>query len=160
MTRRRHSFNPWGLFFATTSTFDHAVMFTRPEHYRLVMEKIELYRIRDEASIHAYVIMPHHFHLLINIPHGKSISAYMRDLKKLTARDYRRVNRIAPARFWQRRFDDFDIVTEKTYYTKFNYIHQNPVRAGLVGSPEDWAYSSAGYFARGEQGIITVTPAQ
>jgi putative transposase len=123
------------------------------------MEKTELYRIRDNAKIHAYVIMPHHFHLLITIPEGKSISAYMRDLKKIIAREYCQQNGMALGRFWQYHFDSFDIVTEKTFITKLNYIHMNPVRAGLVENPDDWEYSSAKYYMKAECGVITVSPA-
>jgi len=123
------------------------------------MEKIELYRIRDDALIHAYVIMPNHFHLLISIRQGNSISAYMRDLKKMIAYEYYQMNRMQTVRFWHSRFDDFDIVNEDTYKVKLNYLHQNPVRAGLVKEPEEWAYSSARYYMRDEPGIITVSPA-
>jgi putative transposase len=126
----------------------------------MVMEKIETYRIRDKAAIHAYVVMPNHFHLLISIPEGKSISAYMRDLKKMIAYEHCRMDEVPITRFWQHRFDDFDIVTEKTYFTKLNYIHQNPVKAGLAIEPDKWEYSSAGLYMCGRRGIVTVTPGQ
>jgi putative transposase len=110
------------------------------------MQKIELYRIRDKADIHAFVIMPNHFHLLIGIPEGSSISSYMRDLKKRIAYEYFKVFNLSPVKFWQGRFDCFDITSEETYNTKLNYIHYNPVKKGLVERPEDWEYSSARFY--------------
>ncbi len=45
-------------------------------------------------------------------------------------------------RLWQRGFYDFNIYTEKTLLEKLEYIHNNPVRAGLAASPIDYAWSS------------------
>jgi putative transposase len=133
-------------------------MFKTPAQFIHVAEKIECYRIRDRASIHAYVIMPNHFHLLISIPEGNSISTFMRDLKKRIAYEYFENLGIVHRPFWQSRFDDLLIYTEEQYRIKFNYIHNNPVKAGLVQNMEDWEYSSAGYYTTGRLGIISVTP--
>ena len=47
-------------------------------------------------------------------------------------------------------FDDgFNLFTERKAEEKLSYVHQNPVRAGLVARPEDWRWSSAGYYATG-----------
>lgn len=158
MTRRRHSNVPHGLFFVTTSTIDHLIHFNGPLDYQLIMEKIEYYRIRDKAEIHAYVIMPTHFHLLISILEGRSISDYMRDLKKRIAFEYFSLYKLPAGKFWQDGFDCFDINSQDTYATKLKYTHYNPVRKGLVEKPEDWKYSSARFYLTGTQGIIQVTP--
>ena len=50
---------------------------------------------------------------------------------------------------WQSGYYDFNLFTERKVEEKLAYMHQNPVRAGLVAKPEDWPWSSAGYYATG-----------
>jgi REP element-mobilizing transposase RayT len=47
-----------------------------------------------------------------------------------------------PRPFWQARFYDFNVLTEKNRIDKLRYIHRNPVTRGLVASPEQWPWSS------------------
>ena len=48
---------------------------------------------------------------------------------------------------WQGRFFDRALRTVKEYHEKVEYIHGNPVRAGLVGRADDWAWSSLGEYS-------------
>jgi putative transposase len=44
--------------------------------------------------------------------------------------------------FWQARYYDFNLWSERKFTEKLRYIHRNPVKRGLVQRPEDWACSS------------------
>ena len=44
--------------------------------------------------------------------------------------------------FWQRRYYDFNVLTQAKLIEKLRYIHRNPVERGLVQRPEDWPWSS------------------
>jgi hypothetical protein len=59
-------------------------------------------------------------------------------------------------RIWQRRFYDFNVWSEHKQVEKLRYIHRNPVKRGLVTSPEDWAWSSFRAYAYGEEGPVRV----
>ena len=59
-------------------------------------------------------------------------------------------------RFWQNRFYDFNIWTEKKRIEKLRYIHRNPVKRGLVSSPEQWSWSSYGWYLYGEKGPVKI----
>jgi putative transposase len=61
-----------------------------------------------------------------------------------------------PSAFWQPRSYDFNVRTEKKYVEKLNYIHSNPVRRGLVESPELWPWSSFGHYWLSEEGPVKV----
>ncbi len=63
-------------------------------------------------------------------------------------------------RIWQYRFYDFVVFTEKKRVEKLNYMHQNPVRRGLVLEPEEWAWSSFRYYSEGEPGPVLVSETQ
>lgn len=112
----------------------------------------------------AYVVMPEHVHVLI-CPRksASSVSEFLRQLKEPVARqaiDYLkqrspvwlaklrvREGRIVRHRFWQPGGGyDRNLVELATVHRAIEYIHMNPVRRGLVGRPEDWAWSSAGWY--------------
>jgi putative transposase len=158
MPLRHRSNQKAGFFFTTTSTEGRIKRFIRPEHFDIVMRNIEYYRKRDKAVIHGFVIMPTHLHFLVFIPEEKSISSFMDDMKKRVAFEYNRLISSGPFHFWEHRFDGVVIYSEKIYYTKLKYIHNNPVKAGLAATAEEWEYSSAKFYLTGINGIITVTP--
>jgi putative transposase len=61
-----------------------------------------------------------------------------------------------PDRFWQARFYDFNVWTEKKRIEKLRYIHRNPVERGLVSSPEQWRWSSFRWYRCGEAGPVLI----
>ncbi|HEY2546084.1 MAG TPA: hypothetical protein VGI46_08470 [Candidatus Acidoferrum sp.] len=61
--------------------------------------------------------------------------------------------------FWQRRFYDFNIWSEKKLREKLEYIHANPVQRKLVLHPREWPWSSWAYYAKGEKRRIRIDPA-
>jgi hypothetical protein len=58
--------------------------------------------------------------------------------------------------FWQRRFYDFNVWSEKKVREKLNYMHKNPVERKLVAHPKDWPWSSWSHYAKGERGLIAI----
>ena len=51
---------------------------------------------------------------------------------------------------------DFDVWSERKRVEKLRYLHRNPVRRGLVASPEDWAWSSFRHYLTGEEGVVEI----
>ena len=78
------------------------------------------------------LFMPDHLHALMVFPAAQDLSKVVRDWKRYTARN-------AGIR-WQRDFFDHRIRNEQSLEEKWHYVAQNPVRAGLVPTPEDWPY--------------------
>ena len=76
--------------------------------------------------------MPDHLHMLISIPADTDLSNLIRDFKRITART-------AKVR-WQRNFFDHRLRHDESECEKADYILQNPIRAGLIGTDEDWPY--------------------
>jgi putative transposase len=62
------------------------------------------------------------------------------------------------AHFWQARFYDFNVWTDKKRYEKMNYMHFNPVKRGLVGHPKEWRWSSHRFYSTGEKGLCAPNP--
>jgi len=112
-----------------------------------------------------YVVMPEHFHLLISEPVKGHVARVMQVLKQRVSRNCRRKKKAAdqislwkshPARaFWQPRLHDFNVFTERKHIEKLRYMHRNPVKRGLVSSPELWLIVAK----RGEELVVSFTHA-
>ncbi len=91
--------------------------------------------------------MPSHIHLLMGLPNIEHLSKCMQGFKSVTSRKIRQFTLEELAqndfRLWKPRFDDVIVQSEKQLRVKTDYIHNNPVKAGLVKKAEDWPYSSA-----------------
>src|SRR5436309_10002544 len=61
-----------------------------------------------------------------------------------------------PQHIWQARFYDFKVWTERKRIEKLRYMHRNPVKRGLVDSPEMWRWSSYRSYAFGKPGAVRV----
>ncbi|HEV3510627.1 MAG TPA: hypothetical protein VGS05_02915, partial [Candidatus Sulfotelmatobacter sp.] len=66
------------------------------------------------------------------------------------------VKEAARRAFWQARFYDFNVWTTKKRVEKLRYMHRNPVKRGLVKSPEQWRWSSYRHYALQEAGPVRV----
>jgi REP element-mobilizing transposase RayT len=65
-------------------------------------------------------------------------------------------NAILRTPFWQPRFYDFNVWTSKKRVEKLRYMHRNPVKRGLVNSPEEWRWSSYRFYLLDEAGPVRV----
>ncbi|HEY9156284.1 MAG TPA: transposase [Opitutaceae bacterium] len=99
----------------------------------------------DRYALHAWVIMPNHVHVLIELLSSFSVGQIVQSWKGFTGR---RIARHEPAfmaehgRIWQVDYFDRYIRNERHYRNVVEYIHDNPVKAGLVATSEQWLWSS------------------
>jgi putative transposase len=129
---------------------------------------LEQTRQRYRFIVIGYVVMPEHIHLLLTEPETGTPSTVMQVLKQRTAhtllpkrkrRDPRQHELFGeePRRaFWQARFYDFNVWTRKKTEEKLRYMHQNPVKRGLVELAEQWRWSSCRFYLLGEAGPVRV----
>jgi REP element-mobilizing transposase RayT len=109
---------------------------------------LENWRHFDEARyrLHAWVVMPNHVHVLIAPIGAAALSEIVQSWKSYTAKVI--LSHCPPGAFalnhvWQPDYYDRFIRNERHYAAAVDYIHQNPVKAGLVARAEDWPWSSA-----------------
>ena len=152
--------------------FNWEALFISHKYYELISESLVFVNKKYNAQISGYVIMPNHLHLLLYFEKKTHLSDYMRDFKKFTSGEIRRMIEVdgehellnklrfkyreQKFKIWIDRFDDLAIYKRETFETKLNYIHQNPVRKGLVAFAKDYPYSSAEYYYSGKEGLIPV----
>ncbi len=143
----------------TFSCFNQQPFFDKEDHCLQFIKSINRAREIHCFNLWAYVIMPEHVHLLIWPPSIKySISdiltsiklsvskSVIAKLKKLDSGELplmRTTERNRPYRFWMAGGAyDRNMNTRKALLNSVNYIHNNPVRRGLIENPEDWKWSS------------------
>ncbi len=134
-------------YFATSAIVNWLPIFAVPELARIVLDSMQFLHTNKRITLHAYVIMENHFHLIGTSP---AFSGEMKKMKSFTARciiDY--IKERGPAFFldqfrflkkqhkkdqeyqvWQEGFHPKVILSEKTLYQKLEYVHNNPVRRG------------------------------
>ena len=115
-------------------------------------------RERGKLRLHAYVLMPDHYHLLLTLLDDTSISNLVRRVHSAFPRRYRDTHPDC-GRVWQRRFYDHVIRNEHDWQECWNYIDVNPVLAGLVADAEAYPWSSCRFWAKGE-GPVKCDPVQ
>jgi len=105
---------------------------------------VEAWRAAPRISgwtVGRYVIMPDHVHFFAS-PHSaaKPLGAWLRDWKRWTARQLETTAGVTPP-LWQPEFFDHVLRSAASYTEKWDYVYQNPVRAGLATTPEAWPHA-------------------
>ena len=150
----------------TFSCFRNQHFLKNERFCRWFLEGLDKARIKYRFKLIAYVIMPDHVHLLIypmeeNYNMSKILSGIKVSLGRKVvnlARNTRSplLKRMAHGnpdglqvyRFWQSGGGyDRNLISKKAVLNSIEYMHNNPVRKGLVNYPEEWVWSSAGYYA-------------
>lgn len=161
------------LHFITCSCYRRRMLLGTPSRRGLFLCILEQVRRRYRFQVVGYVVMPEHFHLLIGEPEEGDPSRVMQVLKQRVARQLlaRRGRPRSRAQlrlwdeagpegehFWQHRFYDFNVWSRRKRIEKLRYMHRNPVKRGLVASPDLWRWSSFRCYTYGESGPVQVDP--
>jgi len=114
---------------------------------------LEEARVRYRFGVLGYVVMPEHVHLLLGEPESVQLATALQALKQSVSRT---VALRGSEPFWQARYYDFNVWSNRKRVEKLRYLHRNPVTRGLVSRPEDWAWSSFRHYATGIEGPVEI----
>ncbi len=90
-----------------------------------------------------YVLMPDHVHLFVAGDRTFRLGRWLGLLKQSLVKAIVRQTISDP--IWQRGFFDHVLRSDESYSRKWDYVRENPVRAGLVATPEEWLYAGEMY---------------
>jgi putative transposase len=150
----RHYLEPGAVYSVTSVTKDRRPLFTDERACRFFITCLEFQKCVLSFKLYGFALMHDHVHCVIQPSKTADISKIMQHLKGNFARKYNSsVGDIGS--LWQPRYYDRCIRNEFDLVRILEYIHDNPVRAGLVSSPGEWEYSSYRcYFGGAYRGLI------
>ncbi len=128
-------------FFVTAVTWQRHCIFSNDDLPKKLIETIYGYRAEERFALHAFVIMPEHMHLLITPGEVVSLEKAMQLIKGGFSFRMRRER--PNLLVWEKSFTNHRIRDAEDYENHREYIHQNPVRTGLVRLASEYPYSSA-----------------
>jgi REP element-mobilizing transposase RayT len=165
-------------YFLTFQIVGWVDIFTRRIYRDIVIESLSYCQKNKELLLYAYVIMSNHIHLLVQSETG-NLSGFVRDFKNYTSKkildeietgtesrkDWMKMvfayhGKLKPkqtSQIWTHESHAEEIYSPKFILQKINYIHENPVRAGIVEKAEDYLYSSARNYAELSAEIEIIT---
>lgn len=152
--------NQEGQYFITCTVHQWIDVFTREIYKEILIGSISYCQKNKGLQVYGWVLMSNHVHMIVSSNQNK-LSDIIRDFKKYTATKI--VAAIAKnanesrknwllwllikeneISFWQDGYHGEEIFTQPFFETKLNYIHQNPVKDGIVEKEEEYLYSSCG----------------
>jgi REP element-mobilizing transposase RayT len=163
--------------FITATVVDWVDVFTRQRYCDIIIDCMGFCVKNKGMILYGYVIMSNHIHLIIQSDKGK-LSDLIRDFKKFTAKtilesiqnepESRREwilerfkkatethNRNKNYQFWKYGNHAEEIYSHRFMWSKLNYIHLNPVKAGIVEKASHYRYSSASNYVNNE-GLVAI----
>ena len=134
----------------------------KPDKYKdMVIDSLRFLVKEKRIILYAFVIMDNHLHLIWQMQAGIKPADVQRDFLKYTAQKIKKDLQLnhpdvlklfkvktkdRQYQFWERNALSIELSTEKVFQQKLNYIHNNPVQAGLCILPEQYRYSSSSFY--------------
>lgn len=169
-----------GIHFITFAVIGWVDIFTRKDYCTILIDSIRHCQKEKGLLLYAWCLMSNHIHMVVSAKNNDT-SDILRDFKKFTSKrifkailEHRgesrkkwmleifrqageKNSRNTNFQFWQQDNHPIQLVTPSFSRQKIDYIHNNPVKAGIVDKAEDYRYSSARDYAEGRQcGLIEV----
>lgn len=161
--------------FITSTIVGWLPVFTTATRCDILVQALAYCREHKGLQIHAWVILDNHFHAILSAP---ELVPVMRDFKRHTAKRildqlreencdwllyqferFRAPHKAQSERqIWQEGFHPVAIAGDEMMLQKLEYVHNNPVKRGLVAAPEHWRYSSAHEACGGVEPVLRCDP--
>jgi putative transposase len=166
--------------FVTFSVVAWVDIFTRERYKEVFIESLAFCQAQKGMSLHAWVVMPNHVHLIISSTTNK-LDAIVRDLKKYTSKQIIKAieeNNTESRKEWmlnifryagttninnkvyqfcKQDYHPIELNTNEKLKQRLDYLHENPVRSGLVWEPWHYKYSSGIDYYPTENGLLKLS---
>ena len=167
-------------YFITFAVVGWLNVFTRSQYCDLLIESLRYCQREKGLVIYAWCIMSNHVHFIVGRNKERKLEAIIRDFKKFTSVQICRSieenkeesrgewmlayfkkaaiesKKHTKYMFWQNEYHPIELSTDAMMKQRLNYLHNNPVKAGMVEKPEDYIYSSAKDYYLNESGLLEI----
>lgn len=127
------------VFYVTLCTYRRRRLLASDAVHTSFIQFAERAYAKYNIAVGRYVIMPDHIHLFVTGPDDFDLGRWIGTFKQSLSKSVSRAKTSEP--LWQRGFFDHVLRSEESYGQKWNYVRDNPVRAGLVRRADDWPYA-------------------
>lgn len=172
--------NQYAVHFITFAVVEWVDVFTRKIYADIVVESLIYCQQNKGLKIHAWCLMSNHIHLIVSAEEPFKLSDILRDFKKFTSvkiiaelqnhpqesrkswmlwifkRAGEENNRNKDFQFWQQDNHPIELDHVQILDSKMDYLHQNPVKAGLVREEKDYVFSSGIDYYGNDRGLIRI----
>jgi putative transposase len=145
----------------------------KPEKYKqLIVDSLSYLVKESRVVIYAFVIMDNHMHIIWQMKNDEQRQKLQNSLLRYTAQkikldleknhpkvlEHFKVDaKDRTYQFWERNSLSIDLFSPEVFKQKFEYLHNNPVRAGLYKYPEEYYFSSASFYYYGKSAFDFLT---
>ena len=167
-------------YFVTSTVVGWVDALSRDQYKEIICKSLLHCKDKKGLLLHAYVIMSNHIHLIVSAAPGYLMGDIMRDFKKYTSKKIiaaieqnpqesrkkwmlnmfgyagENNNSNEQYQFWQHDYHPIVLDTNEKTIQRLNYLHENPVRAGIVWQPEHYKYSSAVDYYCDKPGLLPI----
>ncbi len=178
MSEKYKFHNPDGIYFITPTITDWIDLFTKQRYCDIVIDALKYCQKEKGLMIHAWCIMSSHLHLIVSANGKEEISAIINDFKTFTSKAIiqeikntdesrkkwmlrlfeeagSKLKRISHYKVWRDGNHPVELDTNRMLDQRLAYLHENPVKQGVVYHAEDYCNSSAIDYSGG-RGLIEV----
>ena len=165
--------------FVTFAVVGWIDVFSREQYKEIFVNSLQYCQQHKGLTLHAWVIMTNHVHLIISSNTNK-IEDIVRDLKKYTSKQIIKAIQENPTesrkewmlnlfsfagknnnnnkdhQFWKQDYHPIELNSAEKSKERLDYLHQNPVRSGLVWEPWHYKFSSAIDYYTNEHGLLKI----
>jgi len=165
--------------FVTFTVVGWIDIFSREYYKEIITESLQYCTAEKGLILNAWIIMTNHIHLIIR-SNDTNLSSLVRDIKKYTSKqivnaiklnskesrknwlikmfecENFNLNKSQEYQFWRKGYHPVYLSTENMINQRLNYLHENPVKSGLVWESWHYKYSSAIDYYTNEKGLLTI----
>ncbi len=178
MSKKYRFTDKCGVYFTTSTVVGWLDVFTRDVYREILLESIRYCQRNQGLSVHAWVLMTNHLHMICSVRENKDPALVLKNMKSFTAIKMMDaiINNPAESRsaymldvfeaagkksssnfrfkVWEH--ENHPVLSDSTeiYNQKMHYLHLNPVTAGFVREPWHWKYSSAVDYMTDGKGLL------
>ena len=146
--KRYHQTGDWH--FITFNCFRKRQILSTPEAKNTFLKLLDRTRELYKFEVGGYVVMPDHVHLILSEPELKPLATALQIIKQ-------RFSKARPeTEVWEERYHDFNIKSFDKFSEKLHYIHGNPVKRGLVQTPEAYEWSSYQTYTYNKPSLVQI----
>lgn len=164
------------LHFLTHTIVDWVDLFTRRELAMVIVDSLNYCIEKKGLEVYVWCLMPSHLHMIASVAPGntKGLSDVMRDFKGFSSKELLRKmdSEFESRRDWLKRhfqtgqdrhqvwkegMHPIELFSRKFTNQKMDYIHDNPVAAGIVDEPEHYVFSSARDYFVNRRGLVDIS---